>query len=204
MNDKTLLILQLLWRVVALLLATLPVTAVVATLYFKNYWLLLLVPAVPLAFVALAKKTCVKTTHYSQPHIQRYRLPDWLAWAETPDEHLPGGLYEPTVKKIYDNFGWVTCAIYWMLLRNVGQGILWPRGKLVGAIYDKPIDHGNEDILKAVKAQVLVDHGLTETYWFIFRFYYELVHDWYGEKSGVADDNWRTGSYVAVLRLGLR
>lgn len=53
-----------------------------------------------------------------QPAIIRGDLPKWLSWFSTPDERLPGGLYEPTVKKIYDKYGkWVT-SWYWLGCRN--------------------------------------------------------------------------------------
>lgn len=75
-----------------------------------------------------AKPTDAKTTHNNQPDIQRYRLPKWLRVFETPDEHLPGAMYEPTVKKIYDRFGWYCTSVYWIGLRNPGQGIVWNDG----------------------------------------------------------------------------
>lgn len=184
---KKLLFLQVVWRIVALLLA---------------------VPLFPLTWVIvrlIATPTNVKTTHHAQPDVQRYRLPRWLKWAETPDEHLPGGLYEPTVMKIYQRFGWVTCSIYWLLLRNVGQGILWPYGVLVGQVYrNTQADVNNPLIRKAIKQQTLIDYHLTPHYWGPFKFYYELVKDWYGDRSGVAHNDSKTVSYVAVLRLGIR
>lgn len=69
------------------------------------------------------------TTHYGQdPTQQRYRLPKWFKWMETPDEDLAGGMYEPTVKKIYDKFGTYWCSVYWIGLRNQAQGFLWNYG----------------------------------------------------------------------------
>nr|WP_315237729.1 hypothetical protein [uncultured Albidiferax sp.] len=50
-------------------------------------------------------------------------LPRWLAWLGTPDERLPGGLYEPTVKSIYRRFGHVWCAWYWLGVRNRVHGL---------------------------------------------------------------------------------
>lgn len=203
MTSKQLLFVQLGWRVVAAALALSPLVSVALAVLYGPAWLAL-APVVPLAFWALARKTSVKTTHFGQPDVQRYRLPSWLAWAETPDEHLPGGLYEPTVAKIYNRFGWVVCSLYWLLLRNVGQGLLWPRGLLIGPIYSRYIDTNNADVLAAVRAQILIDNNLLPTYWGPFKFYYELVKDWYGEHSGRPDDDWRAVDYVAVLRLGVR
>lgn len=60
--------------------------------------------------------------------IKRYALPRFLRWAETPDEHLPGGMYEPTVEKLYMCAGWFITSWYWLALRNVGHGILWDQG----------------------------------------------------------------------------
>ena len=52
----------------------------------------------------------------------------WAAFAETPDEHLPGGLYEPTQLKIYERFGWFIASWYWLAWRNVGHRMRWDKG----------------------------------------------------------------------------
>lgn len=75
-----------------------------------------------------ARKTAFIVSHYDQPMVQRYRLPKWMFPLETPDELLPGGLYEPTVQKIYDRFGWFVTAWYWIGWRNVGCGLWWLNG----------------------------------------------------------------------------
>lgn len=75
-----------------------------------------------------AKSTTQETTHYGQPPIKRYRLPKWLSVFETPDEHLPGGLYEPTVFKMYEKWGWFITSWYWIGLRNVLHGWQWRFG----------------------------------------------------------------------------
>ncbi|WP_394789121.1 hypothetical protein [Rhodoferax sp.] len=49
-------------------------------------------------------------------------MPAWLAWLGTPDERLPGGLYEPAVLSIYQRFGQTFCAWYWLGARNRVQG----------------------------------------------------------------------------------
>jgi hypothetical protein len=49
-------------------------------------------------------------------------LPRWLAWLGTPDERLPGGLYEPAVLSIYKRFGRFFCAWYWLGIRNRVHG----------------------------------------------------------------------------------
>lgn len=80
---------------------------------------------------AFARPTHQMTTHYGQPDVQRYRLPAWARWAESPDEHLPGGLYEPTVAALYAKVGWYLTSVYWVGLRNVGNGIVWGEGREV-------------------------------------------------------------------------
>lgn len=51
------------------------------------------------------------------PGIRAYRVPRWLRWLETHDDHdglLPGGLYEPTVRRIYQRLGWRVASLYWL------------------------------------------------------------------------------------------
>lgn len=50
--------------------------------------------------------------------IIRGDLPSWLSWFSTPDERLPGGMYEPTVKAIYLKYGKYFTSWYWLGLRN--------------------------------------------------------------------------------------
>jgi len=50
-------------------------------------------------------------------------MPKWLRWLETPDERLPGGLYEPTVKSVYRRFGSLICVWYWLGIRNRLHGL---------------------------------------------------------------------------------
>lgn len=50
----------------------------------------------------------------SGPGVIRGTLPDWAWWLETPDEPLPGGMYEPTVRKWYETYGWHVCAVLWL------------------------------------------------------------------------------------------
>lgn len=90
--------------------------------------LILRILVIPLAFIACTfiKKTNRKTSHYGQDvSVQRYELPTIFSWMSTPDEDLAGGMYEPTVKKIYDKFGTYLCSVYWIGLRNQAQGFLW-------------------------------------------------------------------------------
>jgi hypothetical protein len=66
------------------------------------------------------------------------RLPRGFRWMETPDCLLPGGLYEPQVKEIYERHGWTACAIYW-LIRNRAYRLsrrwaYWPRIVIEGGV----------------------------------------------------------------------
>lgn len=55
--------------------------------------------------------------------IIRGDLPRWARWWETPDERLPGGMYEPTVESIYKRFGRYWCSVYWLGIRNRMYGL---------------------------------------------------------------------------------
>ncbi len=93
---------------------------------FHTFILRLVTPIIVLLGLPFAKKAKRKTTHYGQdPDVQRYVLPKWLGIFNTPDEDLAGGMYEPTVKKIYEKFGAYICSVYWIGLRNQAQGFLW-------------------------------------------------------------------------------
>lgn len=50
-------------------------------------------------------------------------LPDWLYWLSTPDERLPGGLYEPAHKAVFDKWGKVVASWYWLGVRNRMMGL---------------------------------------------------------------------------------
>lgn len=98
-----------------------------------HFFLRFVTPFAVFIGVIFAQKAGRKTTHYGQdPDIQRYVLPKFLNWFNTPDEDgFP--LYEPTVKKIYDKFGWRVCMFYNLGLRNQAQGFLWLSGQEVPA-----------------------------------------------------------------------
>ena len=59
---------------------------------------------------------------FNGPATIRGDLPWWLAWFETFDERLPGGMYEPTVRKVYEKAGAYWCSVYW-LNRNAMFGL---------------------------------------------------------------------------------
>lgn len=52
------------------------------------------------------------------PPAVRGDLPHWARWWETFDERLPGGMYEPTVVRVYQRFGRYVCSVYWLAGRN--------------------------------------------------------------------------------------
>jgi len=41
-------------------------------------------------------------------------LPNWLSWLSTPDERLPGGLYEPAHKALFERYGKWVASWYWL------------------------------------------------------------------------------------------
>lgn len=50
-------------------------------------------------------------------------LPSWAKFLSTPDERLPGGMYEATVASVYAKYGrWVT-SLYWLGVRNCLMGL---------------------------------------------------------------------------------
>jgi len=64
-------------------------------------------------------------THYTI----RGDLPNWLSWFSTPDERLPGGLYERTVEEVFTKYGKTVCSYYWLGLRNRAMGLAVFLGK---------------------------------------------------------------------------
>ena len=95
-------------------------------------WQILAIPLLPIVLLLFAKKVYGKQGSYDTDNdVQRYQLPKLFRFAETPDEYLPGGLYEPTVRSIYDKVGWYLTSYYWLTYRNCGHGITWGMGKEV-------------------------------------------------------------------------
>lgn len=56
-------------------------------------------------------------------------LPKWLSWFSTPDERLPGGMYEPTVASMYEKRGKLVTSMYWLGFRNRAHGFRQLTGK---------------------------------------------------------------------------
>lgn len=76
----------------------------------------------------------------------RGNLPKFLSWLETPDERLPGGLYEETVKKVYDKYGKYVCSWYWLGLRNQLMGFAAALGqKTTDYIPEEPLGYWERD-----------------------------------------------------------
>ncbi len=69
-------------------------------------------------------------------------LPKIFKWLETPDERLPGGLYEATVKDIHDKYGKYICSWYWLGLRNQVMGLAAALGqKTTDYIPEEPLGY---------------------------------------------------------------
>lgn len=60
-------------------------------------------------------------------YVDRWALPSWLWWFQTPDEPMPGALYEPTVRR-WLQWGPRYTAARWML-RNRLYGLSWKFGR---------------------------------------------------------------------------
>jgi len=98
-----------------------------------HFLLRFITPLIVLIGVFFAKKATRKTTHYGQGYpypIQRYVLPKWLSWFNTPDED-GWPMHEETVANLYKKFGWRFVLWYNLGTRNQAQGLLWTRGKEV-------------------------------------------------------------------------
>lgn len=92
---------------------------------FHTFILRLVTPIIVLLGLPFAKKAKRKTTHYGQdPDVQRYVLPKWLGILNTADED-GWPMYEATVAKLYNKYGWRFALWYNLGLRNQAQGFLW-------------------------------------------------------------------------------
>jgi len=153
-----------------------------------HFLLRFIAPIIVLVGVLFAKKATRKTTHYGQdPKIQRYVLPDWLSWFNSPDED-GWPMYEPTVAKLYNKFGWRFTMWYNLGTRNVAQGLLWKYGKEVDEdfyILKKEYEKGGRDnTIGAVGLRFLKKkYKLRDKTWnlglFKVVFGWEIAHDNY-------------------------
>jgi hypothetical protein len=166
-------------------------TAKHTSIVILHFFLRFVVPFIAPIALLFAKKSDRVTSHYGQdPTIQRYRLPKLFKWLMTCDEDLAGGMYEPTVKKIYDRFGWYICSWYWIGLRNQCQGLLWTQGFEVDAIdytIKKIYDYRGDQWGDATKINL---------YWFTLVFEYEICHDHYRSHT-------KTG-YYCIPKMSLK
>lgn len=100
---------------------------------FVEFLLMFVAWAIVPFLLLMSKKYRGENKVYPDPNIKYprklRRLPSWARWFETPDDiTLPGGLYEPTVYKIYQKYGWFISSWYWISLRNVAHGVMWNQG----------------------------------------------------------------------------
>lgn len=65
-----------------------------------------------------------KLPYNHSPEIQRYVLPDWLEWVNTPDDFLVP-YYEPTMLKIHNKLGWRVAAWINLSFRNTCMSFSW-------------------------------------------------------------------------------
>lgn len=150
-----------------------------------HFLLRFIAPFAVLVGVFFAKKAKRKTTHYGQdPDIQRYVLPEWLSWFNSPDED-GWPMYEPTVENLYNKYGWRFTMWYNLGTRNVGQGWLWKFGKEVSGsyrVYKKTGELGEKTYLVEWLAYEY-ENKLTSKVWdlglFKVVFGFELAHDHY-------------------------
>lgn len=84
-----------------------------------------IVPFILPFILPFAKDVDDKVNPKDQLIVPRKQLPKIFKWLETPDEKLPGGLYESTVADIYDKWGWFIASWYWLGWRNVAFGLAW-------------------------------------------------------------------------------
>jgi len=94
-----------------------------------NFIIRLLAPfLVPFALIFMVPVED-KINPYKQRVVKRYRLPKWASWLDTPDQTLPGGLYEGAMLSIYRRYGNFITAWVWLGFRNTGFGYAWKTGK---------------------------------------------------------------------------
>jgi len=60
-----------------------------------------------------------------------------FCWLDTPDEPLPGGMYEPAVKSFYHAYGWYWSAVFW-LWRNRAFALAFHFGRPAKDYADAP------------------------------------------------------------------
>jgi hypothetical protein len=69
--------------------------------------------------------------------VRRVTLPPYFEWYDSPDDRLPGGMYEPQVLGWYQKYGWRVCSVLWMW-RNRMFGLAWKFGREAKSYSDVP------------------------------------------------------------------
>lgn len=95
---------------------------------------LLAMPFAPL--VAIFQGRSISSEGRVHPEVPRYALPRWLSWFQTPDEPMPGGLYEDAVYAAYAKGGRWWCATVWLArnsLFGLGRLFAWPASGYIDA-----------------------------------------------------------------------
>jgi hypothetical protein len=67
--------------------------------------------------------------------VKRYPLPRWLRWFDTPDEYLPGGLYEQRVVNDLRSHGPYVTTVKWLSANRL-YGLAWRFGVPVSGYLD--------------------------------------------------------------------
>jgi hypothetical protein len=99
---------------------------------------ILALPLVPL--IAAFRGRLVRATRIQVPNdwpliVERYPLPRWLRWFDTPDEYLPGALYERRVIDSLQSYGTYLTTIKW-LSANRMYGLAWAFGRPASGYLD--------------------------------------------------------------------
>jgi len=103
---------------------------------------ILALPLVPL--VAVFRGPYVRAVRVPVPKdwpliVERYPLPRWLRWFDTPDEYLPGALYEQRVADSLLSRGTYVTTVKW-LSANRMYGLAWVFGRPASGYLDLPED----------------------------------------------------------------
>lgn len=113
--------------------------------------------------------------YHLQPLVKRYKLSKLFSFAETPDDCLPGGLYEPTVLKVYEKYGSYWCSWYWLAIRNVGHRMRWDKG------FEVPANFHELTVEEQSALGVIQER---ERFWiFELRKGFQVKRDWLNEYS---------------------
>lgn len=76
-----------------------------------------------------------KLPYNFKPEIQRYTLPKWLEDFTTQDDFLVPAIYEKSVMKQYEKYGWWIASYLGLAFRNVGMSLSWSMAKPVSGYW---------------------------------------------------------------------